>query len=180
MDNRYNVTDCFETFPFPSDEALASLKGIGESYHETRRQIMLTRQEGLTATYNRFHNPDDHSRDIQDLRDLHRQMDEAVAVAYGWGDLPLEHSFHDTAQGVRYTISEVARREVLKRLLALNFERYEEEQRSGVGGKKGKRAKKAASAPATTITGADTDPNAPPPEQLPLFDDDLPQQKRLL
>jgi predicted secreted protein len=34
----------------------------------------------------------------------------------------------ETAQGVRYTISEPARREVLARLLALNHQRYEEEQ----------------------------------------------------
>jgi hypothetical protein len=147
---------------------------------------MLDRQEGLTATYNRFHNPDEHSDDIQHLRDLHRQMDEVVAAAYGWDDLLLEHDFHDTAQGVRYTISEAARREVLKRLLSLNFERYEEEQRLGVGldGKKGKRGKKVSTANAPTngdeSNGDDGDPNAMPSEQQTLWDDDEPKQKRLL
>jgi len=183
---KYILSDAFETFPFPFTENLASLEDIGETYHETRRQIMLNRQEGLTATYNRFHNPDEHSADIQHLRELHCQMDEAVGAAYGWDDLPLDHDFHDTAQGIRYTISETARREVLKRLLALNFERYEEEQRLGVGVdvKKGKRGKKAAAvnAPANgdESNGDDGDPNAMPPEQMSFLDDDEPKQQRLL
>jgi hypothetical protein len=59
-------------------------------------------------------------------------MDRAVAAAYGWDDLDLEHGFHETAQGVRFTLSEPARREVLARLLKLNHERYEEEVRMGL------------------------------------------------
>lgn len=43
-------------------------------------------------------------------------MDEAVAAAYGWADLALEHGFHETKQGLRYTTSEAARRAVLDRL----------------------------------------------------------------
>ncbi len=41
-----------------------------------------------------------------------------------------EHGFHATKQGVRYTISEAARREVLARLLTLNHARYAEDLRS--------------------------------------------------
>ena len=208
QDTRYTPVDVFETFPFPSDEALASLEGIGETYHETRRQIMRARWEGLTDTYNRFHNPDERSADIQHLRELHRQMDEAVAAAYGWDDLDLAHDFYETAQGVRYTISEAARREVLRRLLALNFARYEEEQRLGVG-LDAKKGRKKPSPPAPLPQGErgesassgeweerlessplredgegrggeDNDPNAPPPEQQSLWDDGEPKQKRLL
>ena len=43
------------------------------------------------------------------------QMDIAVAAAYGWSDLNLEHGFHETKQGIRFTICESARREVLAR-----------------------------------------------------------------
>lgn len=129
---RYATTDLFETFPFPPDGALASLEGIGEAYHETRRQVMLARQEGLTKTYNRFHHPNETSADIQRLRQLHREMDEQVALAYGWGDLALGHGFHETAQGTRYTLSEQARQEVLARLLRLNFARYAQECRAGL------------------------------------------------
>jgi len=46
------------------------------------------------------------AEDVLCLRELHVQMDQAVAAAYGWEDLDLEHGFHQTAQGVRYTISE--------------------------------------------------------------------------
>jgi hypothetical protein len=59
-------------------------------------------------------------------------MDCAVAAAYGWTDLNLDHGFHETKQGVRYTISETARREVLARLLKLNHERYAEEVKQGL------------------------------------------------
>jgi hypothetical protein len=144
-DLRYTPSDVFENFAFPAEEVLAALDPVGEAYHETRRQIMLDRQEGLTATYNRFHDPDEHSRDIQTLRDLHTAMDAAVAAAYGWDDLALDHDFYDTAQGVRFTISEPARREVLKRLLALNFARHKEEERTGVLGSGSKKRKAAAS-----------------------------------
>jgi hypothetical protein len=55
-------------------------------------------------------------------------LDHTVAAAYGWTDLDLGHGFQETKQGVRYTISEAARREVIDRLLALNHERYAQEQ----------------------------------------------------
>jgi hypothetical protein len=97
---------------------------------------MLARQEGLTKTYNRFHNPDEIAPDIQTLRDLHVEMDNTVAVAYGWDDLELGHGFHATKQGRRFTISEPTRHEVLARLLKLNHERYEEEVRQGLHDKK--------------------------------------------
>jgi hypothetical protein len=129
-DIRYTPSTCFGYFPFPRD--LSGLEDIGERYHETRRQIMLARQEGLTKTYNRFHNPEEHAADIVELRRLHVEMDTAVAAAYEWQELELGHDFHETAQGIRYTISESARREVLSRLLKLNHERWEEEQRQGM------------------------------------------------
>jgi hypothetical protein len=135
-DMQYTPTDCCETFPFPN--GTAGLSTIGEKYHERRRQIMLTRQEGLTKTYNRFHNPDETDADIQRLRELHVEMDKAVAAAYGWADLDLGHDFHQTKQGRRFTISEAARREVLGRLLKLNHERYAEEVAKGLHDKKGK------------------------------------------
>ncbi len=113
---------------------------MGESYHEHRRQVMLVRQEGLTATYNRFHNPAERAADITRLRTLHVEMDHAVAAAYSWADLPLDHDFHETQQGIRYTISEPARREVLRRLLELNHQRHAEEVATGLHEKKGKKA----------------------------------------
>jgi hypothetical protein len=84
--------------------------------------------EGLTDIYNRFHNRSEKSEDIGQLRALHVEMDQAVAAAYGWEDLDLGHRFHETKQGIRYTISETARREVLNRLLTLNHQHDAEEE----------------------------------------------------
>jgi hypothetical protein len=139
---RYNPTDAFQTFPFPKNTdtletpVLRELEAIGEHYYTHRQTIMQTRQEGLTKTYNRFHDPTQTDPDIQTLRDLHIQMDTAVAAAYGWHDLTLNHDFHETKQGLRFTISEAARREVLDRLLELNHQRYAEEVAQGLHDKK--------------------------------------------
>jgi hypothetical protein len=139
VDLKYSPGNGFETFPFPS--TTLNLEEIGEKYYTHRQSIMLSRQEGLTKTYNRFHNPDETAADIQQLREFHVEMDNAVAAAYGWQDIDLRHDFHETKQGLRYTISETARREVLDRLLLLNHERYAEEVAQGLhdkGKKKGK------------------------------------------
>nr|BBH92344.1 hypothetical protein KTA_05430 [Thermogemmatispora argillosa] len=130
MDQRYTPSDCFETFPFPED--LSGLEAIGQRYYERRQALLLAWQLGLTQLYNCFHDPDDARPELEELRALHRQMDEAVARAYGWHDLDLGHDFHQTAQGLRYTISESARREVLRRLLALNHQRHAEEVALGL------------------------------------------------
>ncbi len=124
---RYTPSDCFDTFPFPED--LSGLEEIGQRYYEHRKGIMLARQEGLTKTYNRFHDPKERAADIVRLRELHVEMDQAVAHAYGWEDLDLGHGFHETKQGLRYTLSEDARRKVLDKLLALNHARHAEEVR---------------------------------------------------
>ncbi len=138
-DARYTPSDCFENFPFPLD--LSGLENIGERYYAHRQEIMQERQEGLTKTYNRSHNPDESAEDIERLRELHVEMDRAVANAYGWDDLDLGHGFHETKQGMRFTISEEARREVLDRLLLLNHKRYAEEVEQGLHDKKKKKRK---------------------------------------
>ncbi|MFM2169630.1 MAG: hypothetical protein RIS79_4001, partial [Verrucomicrobiota bacterium] len=154
---RYAPTDNFETFAFPDDQA--DLENIGSRYHEHRRHLMLSRQEGLTKTYNRFHDPAEASPDIDELRSLHRQLDVAVAAAYGWDDLAvndgarLGHGFHETKQGIRYTLAPAARREVLDRLLALNHQRHAEEVAAGLHDKKKGKAKKSATAKPATKRG---------------------------
>jgi hypothetical protein len=47
---------------------------------------MVRDNEGLTATYNRFHDPPEGNADVLKLRDLHDAMDRAILDAYGWGD----------------------------------------------------------------------------------------------
>ena len=137
----YTPTDCFETFSFPAVASLGgTLESVGERYDSLRREIMVRNGEGLTDTYNRFHSPDEKSEPIKRLRALHVEMDEAVKQAYGWSDLSLDHGFHETKQGLRYTISEAARVKVLDRLLELNHVRYADEVKAGLHeeGSKGK------------------------------------------
>ena len=136
----YSPSACFLTFPFADYGSFLRL--IGKEYYEHRKSVMAVRQEGLTKIYNRFHDTDESASDVQKLRDLHVEIDKAVAAAYGWSDLNLDHGFHETKQGMRFTISESARREVLARLLKLNHERYAEEVAQGLHDKgKGKAVK---------------------------------------
>ena len=126
----YSPAACFLTFPFPM--FTDGLRVISADYHQHRKEIMASHQEGLTKTYNRFHDSGESSADIRKLRQLHVEMDNAVSATYGWADFDLGHGFHQTKQGVRYTISEPARREILARLLKLNHERYAEEVKQGL------------------------------------------------
>jgi hypothetical protein len=73
-------------------------------------------------------------------------MDETILKAYGWEDIDLAHGFYEIDylpknDRVRYTISPVARKEVLKRLLKLNHEIHEQEVKAGLHAK-GKTKKK--------------------------------------
>lgn len=126
----YFVAEAFETFPRP--KAAPAIRASAGTYYAHRREIMRGNGIGLTETYNRLHDPKEASADIRRLRELHVEMDNAVATAYGWSYLDLAHGFHQTKQGVRFTISEAARREVLDRLLRLNHERYAEEVAAGL------------------------------------------------
>ena len=139
---RYSPSDCFENFPFPNETE--KLEQVSQPYYSHRQHIMLERNEGLTNIYNRFNDPKEVSEDIVTLRRLHVDIDEAVAKAYDWSDLKLGHDFHQTKLGVRYTISETARREVLDRLLQLNHERYAEEVAAGLHDKGAKKKTKTA------------------------------------
>jgi hypothetical protein len=123
----YMPSDCFETFPFPQGwETDATLAALGQRYHQHRADLMrrtvgTKRPEGLTATYNRFHDPNEHDPNLVTLRDLHAQLDRAVLNAYGWNDLQPVYDFRvqlDTR--VRWTWDEATRDEVLARLLEEN------------------------------------------------------------
>jgi hypothetical protein len=145
---RYNIEDCFETFPFPANfETSVALETSGRTYHDHRAALMVARDEGMTKTYNRFNDRSEQSDDIRRLRDLHSVMDRVVLEAYGWHDLAeraapvfLDETNEDdhTYQDRLFWPSDF-RDEVLARLLALNAERHAEEVRLGIApGLKGK------------------------------------------
>lgn len=133
----YSPTDCFQTLVLP--KATTSLENIGKEYLSFRSDIMREHMIGLTNTQNLLNNSYECSNDIQKLRELHIKIDTNVVNAFGWNDLELCHGFYETKQGIRFTISEEARREVLQRLLKLNYERYEEEVAQGLHDKKKKK-----------------------------------------
>ena len=112
---------------------------------------MVVRDEGMTKTYNRFHDSAQQSADIVRLRALHAEMDRAVLRAYAasasnkgdvaaWNDLAdraepifLNETNEDdhTYQGRLFWPS-AFRDEVLARLLALNAERVAAERAAGL------------------------------------------------
>lgn len=122
---RYNVSDCFETFPFPL-EFSSDLEVIAGKYYAHRQGMMAERNEGMTKIYNRIHDESDLSSDVVELRVLTQEMDEAVLASYGFDGINLNHRFQYSSSGARFTIDEAARREILEQLSTLNRKRYEE------------------------------------------------------
>lgn len=132
----YNLTKAFATFPWPSNRVALS---TGEALIELRREISDRRQLCFTDVYNAMHDSKQDDLQLRQLRECHSNVDEAVVSAYGWDDIALSHGFHHTQQGLRFTICERARREILQRLLELNHNRYAEEVAQGLHGKRGKK-----------------------------------------
>ena len=155
IDPNYSPSDCFETFVQPVLKQ--NIGSLGGQLHTHRSALMLNRQEGLTTTYNRVHDPDEHADDIVRLREIHVELDYAVRDAYGWDDLDLGHDFHETKFGIRYTFAPVPRQEVLDRLLELNHQRYGEEVKQGLHDKRKAKRKAKAVAPGAMTLGFDDD-----------------------
>jgi hypothetical protein len=123
-DTRYILRDCFDTFPFPqspSIEGKQKANMLGQQYHDLRYSILKSRNIGLTKTYNLFHNPNDVDDDIQKLRVLHEEIDYLILNCYGWEDIASDHSFYENERGqIRFSISPIAKKEIMKRLIDLN------------------------------------------------------------
>ena len=142
-DLRYTPSDCFETFPFPENwETHSALEAAGKTYYDFRAELMCENNEGMTKTYNRFHDPDERDPRIARLRELHAAMDRAVLDAWGWNDIPtdceflLDYEIDEATWGrkkkpYRYRWPDRIHDEVLARLLALNAERAAEERLAG-------------------------------------------------
>ena len=146
----YSPTDVFETFARP--EMTVEIQRLGGRLDSFRQELMLGRQAGLTNTYNLVHDERCTDADIAGLREIHRAIDEAVVRAYGWDDLlagGLDHGFHETRQGPRYTTGAAVRQEILDRLLELNHERYAAEVKAGLHDKRAR--KRVAPAGDTTL-----------------------------
>jgi hypothetical protein len=118
-DVNYSPSDVFATFPRP--DLTDRLCAAGRTLDTERREMMLRRALGLTKIYNLVNDPairDD--RDVDRLRKIHIEVDEATVAAYGWDDIELDHGFCTYRQLKRWTVSPGARVEILDRLLEEN------------------------------------------------------------
>ncbi len=181
-DARYTPSTCLEPFPFPENfETDVNLEASGKEYYEFRAALMVKNNEGLTKTYNRFHDPTETSPDIHKLRELHAAMDRAVLDAYHWTDLKptcdflLDYEDEDDDEEEtgkarkkkkpwRYRWPDDFRDEVLARLLELNKQRAEQERLAGVADEnkpaKKKRNARAKSNSSQTEMGFEDKPSA--------------------
>ena len=144
-----------KSFPLPSSVtgAIELVTNWENAFNELSKRV----GTAFTKIINAFNSTDDNCEDVLLLRKVRSNIDSVLSNAFGWNDIDLGHGFHETKQGVRYTISEPARREVLARLLKLNHERYAEEVAQGLHDKKKSSAKKAGrtrSSRKTTWSGA--------------------------
>lgn len=131
---RFSPTDCFETFPFPGRYS-NNINKLSDDYDSLRVEIMNTKKISFTDLYNQFNQKECDIPEIKKLRNAQIELDYVVLQSYGWDDLKLCHDFYEvdylpSGDNVRFTISEESRIEIMKRLLALNKERWEEEQKT--------------------------------------------------
>ncbi|MFY0632906.1 MAG: class I SAM-dependent DNA methyltransferase [Vannielia sp.] len=127
-DATYNHSNCFKPYPFPDPTptqrtALASLGEQLDAHRKTQQaahpKLTLTQMYNVLEKLRAGETIEGKDREIYDqgligiLRDLHDQIDAAVAEAYGW---PVDLSDDD----------------ILFRLVALNKERAEEEAKGHV------------------------------------------------
>ena len=126
----------------------ATIDAVGKAYYEFRADLMVRNGEGLTRTYNRFHDLEERAPEIVELRELHVAMDRVVLDAYGWTDIPtdceflLDYEIDEEAWGTkkkpyRYRWPEEVHDEVLARLLDLNQKLYAKEVAAGLHAENG-------------------------------------------
>ncbi len=143
-DPRYNQSRCFDTFPFPADDAFltpaltAQIRTLAEQIDAHRKQQQaafesithtglynvldkLRRDEPLTANDKLLHE----QGLVSVLRTLHDELDAAVLQAYGWSDLGPVPWADDAARSA-WTET------LLERLVALNAKRAAEEAQGTV------------------------------------------------
>lgn len=124
-DPRYSKSRCFDPFPFPDATSVlrSTIGALAEELDVTRKLVLKENPDlTLTGLYNMLEDvrtggsPLAADRELHRrarvliLRDLHEQIDRAVAQAYGWS-------------------AKLTEDEMLERLVALNLQRASEERR---------------------------------------------------
>jgi hypothetical protein len=119
-----NYGEAIRTLALPSYEVGAQW---ADEWQQVAVSICRQRRYGFTALLNEIHDSSVNRPDVEQLRRLHVAIDTAVATAYGCADLVLDHDFHETSQGIRYTIAPSTGAKVLEHLMELNHERANQE-----------------------------------------------------
>ena len=130
----YHLSRAFATFPFPASPTSST---AGSAFYTARSELAETKQLCLAAVCEIFHDPGVSDSTLEGLREFFVASDLDVLSAYGWTDIDLQHDFHEVtylpaSDRTRFTISETARLELLRRLSELNRQRYEEELAQGL------------------------------------------------
>ncbi|WP_315783148.1 Eco57I restriction-modification methylase domain-containing protein [Bradyrhizobium sp. SZCCHNPS1003] len=132
----YTNGEIFETFPFADgmmSDGDAALDRLGEKFFKSRQSLMEELGAGLTGVYNAFHDQTRNDARLLELRRQQAEINRTVLARYGWDDVRTEEAFQEVAylpagSNVRFTVSETARLEILKRLAMLNRERSEKQE----------------------------------------------------
>ena len=128
----FTPSDAFETFPFPSNGHQA-IEDASRSLLDVRDKSMRELGLGLSGVLNAVHDRNQVSAPLEALRRAMAALDAAVFDAFDWTELQARAGFFELSSlpandRVRFTVSEATRIEVLRRLSALNRQRYQEEQ----------------------------------------------------
>jgi hypothetical protein len=124
---KLSITKAIATFPLPS--AVVSDPGIFAAQRFNDISVGWAREQnfGLTEVMNDVNSTERDSEQVVQLRHLIEKLDRYVLTAFGWEHHNLNHDFYHTRDGIRWTMCEEARNEILERLLELNHKRHSEE-----------------------------------------------------
>lgn len=129
---RYIAGRCFKTYPLLKSSP--QLREVGADYNNWREEALRQNSISMTEIYNRMHKEEDRSTAASEMRDFQVALDLAVMSVHDWSDLDLEHGFHEVPylpenDRIRFTMSETARSEVIRRLSDLNRQ-HDDDQRN--------------------------------------------------
>lgn len=133
---RYSISDALRTFPMPPYE-LEKLRAVSDSYLSLRKALQRQHGLNLTKIYNAIHDRSNVEIHATALREGHVALDNSLLAAYGWTDVQLNHDFRQASyisesNVIRFTMSDEARLEILRRLTALNSKLHDEEVALGL------------------------------------------------
>lgn len=128
-----SISEAVSTFALP--ELSVSDAGVlaADRFNQTVMQWSSASGEGLTGFLNILNDPACVDEAIIGARPLLEQVDRFVSHAYGWGDLDVTFDFRPYAASTendpwRWAVSDEANNELMRRLIALNRQRFEVEE----------------------------------------------------